>query len=1171
MSGQREVALGYGGTPPAAGARPGIGPRGPETPASSRALTEPRAPGDAEVRPASEGSGAISSFIETQLPVSRLSKESYKERSAKNSQTLTPLGKWWGRKPLVMVRAVILGLLMPASSDPRKDRDVFLALLTMDEAGLRRRKNRNIPLKEIYQRLSPSERSEWFAPGCTSERPKLRGGTKAAARKRLQRLVFDRMGYDEKLKWCDRPEQIDGPSPEAWKAINEHLGTNAESLPELVRALGERQFGHVPRIGDAFCGGGSVTFEAARLGCEAFGSDLNPVAALLTWGALNIVGGGKAVAKRVRQAQERIFAAVDRQITEWGIEHNDVGWRADAYLYCTETDCPECGWRVPLAPSWVVGEKPRTVAILLPVPGEKRFAIEIRSGVERDALSAARNAGTVKQSRLECSRCHASTPMSAIRGDRRAPADRPAGESGPGYGLRPWESEDLVPRPGDVFQERLYCVRWRLPALDALLWAEQTGDLTAAVPEWVPLEDAIAALTDLLDPSQQDVVATLRKRDWPAEDRACEEARHALEAAREAGYPRHELMEAARRAMGLEEAVKERNRRAEALAKSLPGALYRPVKAADREREQHVLTLLRERFADWQALGYLPSRKIVPGDETTRLMRERGWTHWHHLFTPRQLLTLGLLSSETRSGPRDKMEAVAGTRTSELPGLRVSRPQQDGHPQQNSEGGTHGQPRTCVGSAGDPETASAVLGLSRCADYNSKLCRWHTRAVGDKSEQTFSNQALNTMSSFACRALPALGKSFFMDLNASAIAGCGTVNAQDAREVAVEQDVWLTDPPYADAINYHELSEYLLAWHQQRLSALFPGSYADSKRALAVRGTGVDFRRSMVDCYRNLTAQMPDDGLQVVMFTHQDAKVWADLTLILWAAGLRVTAAWTIATETQSALKEGNYVQGTVLMVLRKQTSGETAFLDEVIPEVETEVERQLRSMLALDDQDEPNFSDADYQLAAYAAALRVLTRYRSLEDLDIARQLARERGADEPNPIEVIIEDAVRTASNFLVPAGLPSHLWRRLGPEEKLYLKGLEVESHGEFRAGVYQEFARGFGVRDYRPLLRTGKANETRLKTATELGRRGLGESSFGASLVRHALYGVWRAAEAGEVNGSLTWLQTELFPDYWPQREALIAIFRYLAARESDHWRADAAAARLLAGAVENDHV
>ena len=209
-----------------------------------------------------------------------------------------------------MVRAVILGLLMPASADPRKDREVFLALLTMDEEGLRRRKSRNIPLKEIWRWLTPSERVEWFAEGGGPERPKLRKGTNAAARERLQRLVFDRMGYDEKLKWCDRPEQIDGPSPEAWKAINAHLGTSAASLPALVRELGERRFGRLPRVGDAFCGGGSIPFEAARLGCEAFGSDLNPVAALLTWGALNIVGGGKAVAARIREAQERVFEEV---------------------------------------------------------------------------------------------------------------------------------------------------------------------------------------------------------------------------------------------------------------------------------------------------------------------------------------------------------------------------------------------------------------------------------------------------------------------------------------------------------------------------------------------------------------------------------------------------------------------------------------------------------------------------------------------------------------------------------------------------------------------------------------------------------------------------------------------------------------------------------------------
>ena len=56
------------------------------------------------------------------------------------------------------------------------------------------------------------------------------------------------------------------------------------------------------------------------------------------------------------------------------------------------------------------------------------------------------------------------------------------------------------------------------------------------------------------------------------------------------------------------------------------------------------------------------------------------------------------------------------------------------------------------------------------------------------------------------------------------------------------------------------------------------------------------------------------------------------------------------------------------------------AFLDEIYPEIENEVRRQLDYMTELDDRDEPNFADTDYQLAAYAAALRVLTQYGDIE-----------------------------------------------------------------------------------------------------------------------------------------------------------------------------------------------
>jgi adenine-specific DNA methylase len=111
------------------------------------------------------------------------------------------------------------------------------------------------------------------------------------------------MGYDERLAHCLRPEEIEGPGPEAWQSINSHLGTTATSIVDLAVQLGERRYGKVPTVADPFCGGGSIPFEAARLGLEAYGSDLNPVAALLTWSALNIVGGGPEAVTEVKASQ----------------------------------------------------------------------------------------------------------------------------------------------------------------------------------------------------------------------------------------------------------------------------------------------------------------------------------------------------------------------------------------------------------------------------------------------------------------------------------------------------------------------------------------------------------------------------------------------------------------------------------------------------------------------------------------------------------------------------------------------------------------------------------------------------------------------------------------------------------------------------------------------------
>lgn len=937
-------------------------------------------------------------FIETQFPIARLSAEAYKERKANNGQTLTRLGKWWGRKPLILVRASILGMLMPASDDAKRDREIFLKILTMDDDG-------------AWERCKP------------------------AVKRKLSRAEFDLKSYGDRIADCERPENVLGPSAEAWAQINLHLRTTASNLPELTDQLGQRIFGHRPRVGDSFCGGGSVPFEAARIGCEAFGSDLNPVAGLLTWAGIHLIGGGEVVQKEVARVQKEILAAANQQITEWKIEHNECGERADAYLYCVEVKPDGCDYYIPLAPTWLVGEKSKVVVNWSRVTGSDRLQPEVISvdDLELKKYKDKKGATLVDGRVIDPFDSNRTWSVEALRGPD---------------GLRRWTNEDLIPREDDVFQERLYCIRW----------ADSEGN---------------------------------RRYDAPRDE--------------------------------------------------------------DLGRETKVLALLRERFEEWQSKGFVPSLKIPSsGSETDRLFRERGWTYWHHLFTPRQLLVHGLISENTERIAKSKASIVA-----------------------------------------------CLLGLGRMANWNSRQCAWMNHKGNEKGDSSFPNQALNTMVNYSCRPFEKISPSFELFdsmVDAPTIQG-SLISLNDARDLQNDCDLWVTDPPYADAVNYHELSDFFLAWFDSHLTKAFPDWPRNSRPELAVRGDGDDFRRSMVDIYQNLASHMPDNGLQMVMFTHQNPAVWADLGMILWASGLKVTAAWTISTETEAAgIKKGNYVQGTVCLILRKRVSQSVGFLDEVYPLVEDEVRTQIASMQALDDGAEPNFNDADYQLAAYAAALKVLTQYSSIDGRDVEHEVFAKREKGQVSDFQAVIERALGIACNVLIPKGLDL-VWRDLTLVERYYLRALDIESRGERRNGMYEELARGFGVTDIKPLLKSDKANGARMYTPSGLAganlapvgsagdanvpiiKRGRGSSGaphpFASSSLRHLLFAI-RETAASDNSPELgrQYLRDTFGQAYWSLRERFVALLEWFTelgnAADMPEWAEDAEAARILAGRLRNDH-
>lgn len=979
--------------------------------------------------------GYQKSFIEVQFPVSKISKESYKERKAGSNQTLTGLGKWWGRKPLILVRAALLGTLMPASDNPKKDREIFLKILSMDEEGLKLRKNKPISIKDLFSLCNNKEKEVYFQKANEEFIAKYKSGITIKQREELQLSIFNRLSYDNKLKYSLRPEEVDDKYLD-WKEINEYLNTYSNNIRDLIKELGIRNFGSIPKIGDCFCGGGSIPFEAARIGCDVYASDLNPLAGILTWADLNILNKDNDEIKKLKDFQERVYDEVAKQVEEWGIENNERGWKAKYYLYCTETICPECGCKVPLAPNWLVSESYKTIAKLNYNKEKNNFDILIENNVSKEEIKKAKSSGTVVKGSLLCPHCNNLTPIAALRKDTK-------NDNGTIFnGLRLWDKNDIVPRKDDVFQERLYAIKY-IEKFDSKSWEE-------VMKKPAPATDACYGYVHYIAPSDGDL-----------------------------------------------------------------------------KREEKVLRILGDRIISWKDRGYIPSNEIEYGEKTNEPIRTRGWKYWHQLFNPRQLLLHGLILEKAHKLGEGVEQGVL-----------------------------------------------SLLGINRCCNSNSKLVIWDNKY--DKGAITFTNQALNTFYNYPVRTMSTLFTTWIFDINNYEFNGISKIELKDARCVNTINNIWITDPPYADAVNYHELSEYFLAWDRKGIENNFRDWYSESKRVLAVKGVGREFNETMIEIYLNLAKHMSDNGLQIVMFTHQDVKVWAELAMILWSAGLQVTAAWNIATETESGgLKDGNYIKGTVLLVLRKQTSEEIAYLDELYPEIEEEVKNQIDSMRELDDKEDPNFSDPDYLLAAYAASLKVLTSYKSIEDIDVKYELSKNRNDKEETPIQKIINEAKKIAYDYLIPVDFDNYLWKELKPVERFYLKGLEFEMNNMCKLSGYQELAKGFGVNEYNEMLGSTKANSARVKTPKEFAMKNINDNTvFGQSLLRNVLASIYISLKEEDTNKGLNWLKTEV-NDYWNSRNMLVEMLNYLSKIEimdgMKHWKECAHEAYILKNLVENDSI
>ena len=239
--------------------------------------------------------------------------------------------------------------------------------------------------------------------------------------------MLPQMSYRERVESAKRPEEvIDYVHDHIWDAVNAHLGTNARSFPELVEQLGIMRFGHRPRLADTFCGSGQIPFEAARLGCDVYASDLNPVACMLTWGAFHIVGGSVRARAEVAASSSRTSARGARRDRQLRRRDRRQGLACKGISLLSRGALPADGLDGSAAPLTHRELSEQAIAELVPDCETKRYDIIIRSGVSEKELAEAaqRHSPTmdvVQDPYLDpyCRRSEYRTKISTLRGDYR--------------------------------------------------------------------------------------------------------------------------------------------------------------------------------------------------------------------------------------------------------------------------------------------------------------------------------------------------------------------------------------------------------------------------------------------------------------------------------------------------------------------------------------------------------------------------------------------------------------------------------------------------------------------------------------------------------------------------------------------------------------------------------
>ncbi len=320
-------------------------------------------------------------LIEVDLPIRRISEYSRWERKSIPGH-LKQMHLWWARRPLAACRAVICATLWPDPADELCPPS-FRHKAQQEMLGWTSHERQQLLSPESRERFEKLRRR----PSLIEDPGHLRGA------------LLDYIG--------DFSRWESGASPEFLKTTR--------ALTHAAHEAFGGQDGTRPLVVDPFAGGGSIPVEAVRVGCDAFASDINPVAVLLNKVALEYIPQfGSRLSEEVRRWGRWIQTEAQRELAAFYPKDPDGGIPI-AYLWARTIQCegPGCGAEVPLIRSfWLTKKSSRAAGFrLVAHQRKKRVDFEILENPSASDLGQP----TVKRGAACCPVCGFTTPVTSVR------------------------------------------------------------------------------------------------------------------------------------------------------------------------------------------------------------------------------------------------------------------------------------------------------------------------------------------------------------------------------------------------------------------------------------------------------------------------------------------------------------------------------------------------------------------------------------------------------------------------------------------------------------------------------------------------------------------------------------------------------------------------------------